>query len=170
MKKITSVLTLILILAFTTIVSASAVGKQIDKQVDGINASIVFNNATIKPGDNQYTIILRDKNNKPISDAMVSTTVKMATSMDMSGQDMNKSKAMMTTLKESSEKGQYVGSAKFTDKGKWNVKTSFTVNGKMESTAFDVDVVSAGPNWLIIGGFLGVIVLVIIVVAVKKKR
>lgn len=170
MKKITSILTLILILAFTTIVSASTSGMKMDKKVDGINASIVFNNKAVKPGDNQYTIILNDKDNKPISNAMVSTTVKMATSMDMSGQDMNKSKAMMTTLNESNVKGQYIGSANFTDKGKWNIKTKFTSNGKTESATFDVDVVSAGPNLLVIGGFLGVIVLVVIVVAVKKKK
>lgn len=169
MKKITSILTLILILAFTTIVSASTGGKQIDNKVDGINASIAFSNATIKPGDNQFTITLRDKNNKPISNAKVETTVQMDKAMGMGAQDMNKSKPMMSQLKESNVKGQYIGSAKFTDKGKWNIKTSFTANGKMESTAFDVDVVSAGPNWVIIGGFLGVIALVVIVVAVKKK-
>ena len=163
-------LTLLLVLSFSTLTFAATTGKQINKQVDGINASIVFSNEIIKPEDTQFTIILRDKNNKPISNAKVEATVQMDKAMGMGADDMNKSKPMMSQLKESNEKGKYIGTAKFTDKGKWNIKTSFTANGQMKSTAFDIDVVSAGPNWGIIGGFLGVIVLAIIVVAMKKKK
>lgn len=159
--------TLIFILMFSTIVFASSGGKQIDKQTDGIKASLIFNNETIKTGDNEFSIVLKDSNNQPISNANVKATIEMDTSMDM---NMDKSKPVDLTLNESSEKGQYSGKINFTDTGKWFVKTSFLVQGQQKNVDFDVDVQSAGPNLGVIGGFIGVIVLVIIVAAVAKKK
>lgn len=171
-QKITKsvILTLIFSLAFSSLVFASSGGKQIDKQVDGINASIMFNSEEVKTGNNDFTIMLKDKDNQPISNADVKVTVEMDGSMDMSSHDMGNSKTMSTQLKEGSEKGEYVGSANFTDKGTWNIKTMFTVNGQDKNTTFNIDVVSGGPNWLIVGGFSGVIVLIIVIAALKKKK
>ncbi|APM38879.1 FixH family protein [Clostridium kluyveri] len=162
--------TLIFGLAFSSLVFASSGGKEIHKQVDGINASIMFNSEEVMTGSNDFTIMLKDENNQPISNADVKVTVEMDGSMDMSSHDMGDSKTMATELKESSEKGEYMGSADFTNKGTWDVKTMFTVNGQDKNTTFNVDVVSSGPNWFIIGGFLGVIVLIIVIAALKKKK
>jgi hypothetical protein len=43
------------------------------------------------------------------------------------------------------------------------------LNGEKKDIKFDVDVTSAGPNWVIIGGFIGIVAVIIIVAAVKKK-
>ncbi len=171
-QKITRsvILTLIFSLTFSVLVFASSGGKQIHKQVDSINASIMFNSEEVKTGNNDFTIMLKDKDNQPISNADVKVTVGMDGSMDMSSHDMGDSKTMSTELKEGSEKEEYVGSANFTDKGTWNVKTMFTANGQDKNTIFNVDVVSSGPNWFIIGGFLGAIVLIIVIAALKKKK
>lgn len=171
-QKITRsvILNLIFSLTFSSLAFASSGGKQIHKQVDGINASIMFNSEEVITGSNDFTIILKDKDNQPISNADVKVTVEMNSSMDMSSHDMENSKTMAAELKESSEKGEYIGSANFTDKGTWNVKTVFTVNGQDKNTTFNVDVVSSGPNWFIIGGFLGAIILIIVIAALKKKK
>ncbi|MFL0197953.1 FixH family protein [Clostridium sp. WILCCON 0269] len=170
-QKITRsvILTLIFSLTFSALVFASSEGKEIDKQVDGINASIMFNSEKVKTGNNDFTIMLKDKNNQPISNAAVKVTVEMDKSMNMN-MNMGDSKTMATELKESSEKGEYMGSANFTDKGTWNVQTMFTVNGKDENTTFSVDVVKPGPNWFVIGGFSGAIVLIIVIVTLRKKK
>ena len=44
------------------------------------------------------------------------------------------------------------------------------VNGEKKDIKFDVDVASGGPNWVVIGGFIGIVSLIIIVAAVKKKQ
>lgn len=86
-------------MAFSSLVFASSGGKQIDKQVDGINASIMFNSEEVKTGNNDFTIMLKDKDNQPISNADVKVTVEMDGSMDMSSHDMGNSKTMSTQLK-----------------------------------------------------------------------
>jgi hypothetical protein len=43
------------------------------------------------------------------------------------------------------------------------------VNGEKKEIKFDANVVSNGPNWVVIGGFIGIVAVIIIVAAVKKK-
>jgi len=63
-----------------------------------------------------------------------------------------------------------MGNIDFTDKGKWVVTANVMVNGEKKDIQFDVDVISAGPNWVVIGGFIGIVSIIIIVAAVKKKQ
>lgn len=161
-----AIFTLMMVLMFSTMVFASS-EKQIDKQANGVTASLVFNDETVKTGDREFSIILKDSNNQPISNTNVKATIEMDKAMDM---NMDKTMPTELTLKEGTEKGKYSGTAHFTDKGKWIIKTSFLVQGKETNVDFDVDVQSGGPNWLIIGGFLGAIVLIIVVAAVARKK
>jgi glutamate N-acetyltransferase/amino-acid N-acetyltransferase len=88
----------------------------------------------------------------------------------MSGHNMKEAKPEIVDFKKGHEDGEYIGTVKFSDKGHWKVKTNFTVNNAEKMADFDIDVVSGGPNWLVIGGFLGATALIIITAAISKKN
>lgn len=163
---------LILALGLSTAAFADGnmdMGKGTEKSVSGINAELTFNKDNkVKTGKNDVMITLHDDNNKEIENADVKISAEMDKSSDMGGMNMDKSKPIEATL-ESSGKGQYMGNIEFTDKGKWTVTANVVVNGEKKDIKFDVDVISAGPNWVVIGGFVGVVAVIIIVAAVKKK-
>lgn len=162
-------ISLVLTLMISTLAFASTQGKEIDKNINGTNVSLIFNKEQIKTGSNEFTVVLKDDKNQPISNAKVETTVEMDKSDKSMDMNMDGDKPMKVDLTEGSN-GEYSGKADFTDKGMWAVKTTFLVNGQQENADFQIDVQSAGPNWFIIGGFLGVIVVIIAVAAVRKKK
>ena len=165
---ISVIFTLILVLSFSILAFASTSSNQIDKQVDGIKATLTFKNEKVKTGSNEFSILLHDSNNQPITNAKVRITMSMDKTSNMGG--MEEAKPVMIELKESGEKGQYSGTADFTTKGKWIIKTNFTMQGIEKSVDFNVTASSSGPNWLIIGGFLGVIALVLLIAGINKKK
>lgn len=163
------VISLIIALAFSTLALADSMNMDngTAKKVDGINAELSFKNGKAQTGNGDIMIKLHDSNNKPISDATVSATAEMDKSMDM---NMREIKPISIEFKNGDDQGQYMGTVNFTDKGKWIVKATIKVQGQEKNVDFDVDVASTGPNWGIIGGFLGLIALIIIIAAVKKKK
>ena len=178
MKKKTirgAVLSLILTLGLSTAAFADGMGnmdmtKGTEKSSNGIKAELAFNKDNkVKTGKNDVMITLHDNNDKEIEKATVNISAEMDKSSDMGGMNMDKSKPIEVTL-ENSEKGQYMGNINFTDKGKWTVTATATINGEKKDMKFDVDVASGGPNWVVIGGFIGIVSLIIIVAAVKKKQ
>ncbi|AGF57520.1 hypothetical protein B0P06_004177 [Clostridium saccharoperbutylacetonicum] len=144
-------------------------GKGTEKSASGIKAELTFNKDNkVKTGKNDVMVTLHDDNNKEVENAEVKLSAEMDKNSDMGGMNMDKSKPIEAAL-ESSGSGQYMGNIEFTDKGKWVVTANVTVNGEKKDIKFDVDVVSAGPNWVVIGGFVGIVAVIIIVAAVKKK-
>ncbi|EHJ01062.1 hypothetical protein CDLVIII_4554 [Clostridium sp. DL-VIII] len=177
MKKKTirgALLSLILTLGLSTAAFADGMGnmdmgKGTEKSASGINVELTFNKDNkAKTGKNDVMVTLHDDNNKEIDNADVKISAEMDKGSDMGGMSMDKSKPIEATL-ESSGQGQYMGDIDFSDKGKWVVTANATVNGEKKDIKFDVDVVSAGPNWVVIGGFVGIVAVIIIVAAVKKK-
>jgi hypothetical protein len=178
MKKKTirgAVLSLILTLGLSTSAFAAGMGdmdmsKGTEKSVNGINAELTFNKDNkVKTGKNDVMVTLHDNNNKEIENADLKISAEMDKNSDMGGMNMDKSKPIEATL-ESSGSGQYMGNIDLSDKGKWIVTANVMVNGEKKDIQFDVDVASGGPNWVVIGGFIGVVSLIIIVAAVKKKK
>ncbi|EKQ55798.1 MULTISPECIES: FixH family protein [unclassified Clostridium] len=178
MKKKTirgAVLGLVLTLGLSTAAFAAGMedmdmGQGTQKSSNGINAELTFNKDNkVKTGKNDVMVTLHDSNNKEIDNANVKISAEMDKSSDMGGMNMDKSKPIEATL-ESSGKGQYMGNIDFSDKGKWIVTANVMVNGEKKDVQFDVDVASSGPNWGIIGGFIGVVAAIIIVAVVKKKQ
>ena len=161
-------LTVILSLSVSTLAFAATTGTQVNKTVDGVKSSLTFATEKLKPGSNEFTITLLDKNGKPLSNPNLKATASMDTSTDMGG--MKEDKPMIIDLKRSSKKGEYTGMVDFKSKGKWIIKSTFDVQGQVKNIDFDVNVLSAGPNFLIIGGFSAVIVLIIVVAAINKKK
>ncbi|MGV8980649.1 FixH family protein [Clostridium sp.] len=164
------VFTLILALSFSTLAFASTTGTQINKTVDNVKTSLTFATEKLKPGSNEFTISLLDKSGDPLPNANLKVTADMDRSTDMAGDGMEKDKPMMIDLKEGSKNGEYKGMVDFKSKGKWIIKTTFDVQGQAKIIDLDVNVQSAGPNFLIIGGFSGLIVLIIVIAALNKKK
>ncbi len=177
MKKKTirgAILSLILTLGLSTAAFAEGMGnmdmgKGTEKSMNGINAELTFNKDNkAKTGKNDVMVTLHDDKDKEIDNATVKINAEMDNSSNMGGMNMDKSKPIEAAL-ESSGKGQYMGNIDFTDKGKWTVTANVMVNGEKKDIKFDVDVTSAGPNWVVIGGFVGIVAVIIVVAAVKKK-
>lgn len=162
--------TSILVLSLSTFAFANTTGNQINKQIDGVQATLTFVNEELKPGSNEFTIYLLDENGDPISDDNLKVTADMDRSTDMGNDGMEKDEPMIVDLKEGSQKGEYSGMVDFKNKGEWIIKATFNVQGQEKNIDFDFHVESAGPNYFIIGGFLGVIVLIIIIAAINKKK
>ncbi len=164
------VLSMIIVLAFSILAFADSMDMDtgIEKKVDGINVELSFKNGKAQTGNSDIMITLHDGNNQPILDAAVSATAEMDKSTST---DIKDSEPIAIEFENGDDQGQYMGSVNFTDIGKWIVKATIKLQGQEKNVDFDVDVVaSAGPNWGIIGGFLGVMALIIIVAAVKKKQ
>lgn len=177
MKKKTirgALLSLILTLGLSTAAFADGMGnmdmgKGTEKSASGINAELTFNKDNkAKTGKNDVMVTLHDDNNKEIDNADVKISAEMDKDSDMGSMNMDNSKPIEATL-ESSGQGQYMGNIDFSDKGKWVITANATVNGEKKDIKFDADVVSAGPNWVVIGGFVGIVAVIIAVAAVKKK-
>ncbi|EKQ51900.1 MULTISPECIES: FixH family protein [unclassified Clostridium] len=177
MKKKTirgAILSIILTLGLSTAAFAAGMGDMdmgqgTEKNSNGINAELTFNKDNkVKTGKNDVMVTLHDSNNKEIQNADVKISAEMDKSSDMGSMNMDKSKPIEAVL-ESSGNGQYMGNIDFTDKGKWTVTANVMVNGEKKDIKFDVDVASAGPNWIVIGGFVGIVAVIIVVAAVKKK-
>ena len=161
---------LILTLGLSTVAFADTMdmGKGTEKSMNGIKAELSFNkDDKVKTGNNDVMITLHDNSDKEIENATVNISAEMDKNSDM-GMNMDKSKPIEAAL-ENSEKGQYMGNINFTDKGKWLVTANIMVNGEKQNVQFDVDVASGGPNWVVIGGFIGIVAVIIVVAAVKKK-
>lgn len=156
-------------LVFSTAALADNGGTKIEKNVDGIKVDLVLNSEKVKTGENELTILLSDDKGQPVDNANVKVTADM-TGSDMGGMKMENSKPMAVELKPGHEKGEYEGKVNFSDKGKWKVKTDFTVNNVEKMADFDVDVASSGPNLFVVGGFLGAIVLIIAFAAIMKNK
>ncbi|GEQ22983.1 hypothetical protein CBU02nite_34890 [Clostridium butyricum] len=175
MKKKTvrgAILSLILTLGLSTAAFADGMdmgGNVTEKKIDGINVELSFQDEKVKTGKNEIMLNLHDSNDKEIEISNVSIIAKMADDSEMEmDMNMDESKPIEVNL-ESSEEGQYMGEIDFTDKGKWVVTANFVVDGKEKSLDFDVEVADGGPNWIVIGGFVGIVAVIIIVAAVKKK-
>jgi hypothetical protein len=178
MKKKTirgAILSLILTLGLSTAAFADGMGnmdmgKGTEKSMNGINAELTFNKDNkAKTGKNDVMVTLHDNNNKEIDNATVNISAEMDKNSNMGGMNMDGSKPIEATLKDSGN-GQYMGEINFTDKGTWTVTATTMVNGEKKDIKFDVDVVSSGPNWVVIGGFIGIVAVIIVVAAVKKKK
>ncbi|MBV4416500.1 FixH family protein [Clostridium tyrobutyricum] len=164
---------LIVTLFFTLILSTTALadsnGTKIEKNVDGIKADLILSNDTVKTGDNNLTIKLYDEKGQPLQDADVKVIADMSGD-SMDNMNMDNSKTEAVAFKSVNQKGEYTGTINFSDKGNWTLKISFTSKNQEKMANFDVKVINPGPNWFIIGGFLGAVVLIIIIAGILKNK
>ena len=163
------VIALLFTLILSTTTLADGGGTKIEKNVDGIKIDLILNGDTINIGSNTLIIKLYDKKGRPLEDANVKVTADMPGN-NMNNMNMNNSKPDTIDFKAGHEKGEYTGSLNFSDKGDWRIKANFTTGSQEKMADFDVKVVSSGPNWFVIGGFLAVVVLIIIIAGISKNK
>lgn len=166
------VFTLILVLSVSPLAFASTTGTQTNKVVDGVKASLTFKNEKLKPGKNEFTFSLLDKNEKPLTNANLKITVAMDNSTDMKGMSgmTAENTPMIIALKKGSKKGEYTGMIDFKSTGKWIVTSTFGLQENAKNVDFNANVQKSGPNFLIIGVFSGVVVLILVIAAINKKK
>jgi hypothetical protein len=168
------ILAIILVLSFPTLAFATTTGTQFNKEVDGVKATLTFNSEELQTGSNEFTISLLDKNGEPLSNPNLEITADMDRSTDMGGDGMEKEEPMMIELKEGSTAGEYTGMVDFSNDGKWIINATFDSESQAKTIDFDFEVENAGhnagTNWFLIGGFAGVIALIIVIAAINKKK
>lgn len=175
------ILSLVIVMLFSTVVLASEKDKGMDMdegievKVEGINVELSFTSGKALTGNGDIMITLHDDDDKPITDALVTAIAEMdKSSMDPKMED---SKPIAIEFKKDDEEGQYMGEVDFTDEGKWIVKVTINAQGQVKNLDFNVDVeepddheADSGANWGVIGGFLGLMALIIIIAGIKKKK
>lgn len=116
-------------------------------------------------GENEFTVIITEDNQPAESlDVVVSAEMdKTDTSMNMS--HGNEEAAIEQSLTQGNP-GEYTGTLDLDGEGKWLLTVHFLDQEK----TFDVMVEKSGPNLLVIGGFVGIILLIVIVAVVLKKK
>ncbi len=162
-----------LALVATMALSANEEMKGLVKEVNGYKVELVFMNGAPMVGKNQMMIRLSDSMMAPVDGAMVSATAKMDAGMSMGGSSMSEGKSLtmeMMAGAAGSKKGEYMATVDFPNEGKWVVDASAKVGDASLPASFEVEVAKAGPNMLIVGGFIGIILLVIVVAAINKAR
>jgi len=160
-------LALIFILAIPTLAFAATAGTPIIKVVDGIKATLTFNSETFTKENNEFTISLFDQNGQPLTNANLKVTADMDQTSSMSG--MN-DKPVTIDLKDGSQAGEYTGMVDLKNNGKWIIEATFNSGSIQKVVDFDFEVHNAGSNWMLIGGFACVIIIVIGVAAIFKIK
>ncbi len=124
-------------------------------------------------GESHIAVQLKDTaTGQPI----VRDSVQVELTMDEGDSSMNhgsmsNQKPVLANLKASAEApGKYSGKVPFTDAGDWKATVLVDGNGARGPVSFGVHVVSSGPNWLVIGGFIGVLALVVVAAAMAKRK
>ena len=150
------------------------------KEVNGLTVELSFGPEHAKTGKNPLIIRLHNSKDEPVGNSQVRVVASMpmeankpASTGGHSTSDMGaKAEPQKMELRAGSAAGQYEGTVDFANEGEWLVKVSFAnaaQQGEAEFTV-DVDAAQSSPNWLVLGGFVGVIGAVVVVAGVRKRR
>lgn len=107
---------------------------------------------------------------------IVRDSVRVELTMDeedksMSHVDMSKQVPVVADLKASHDvPGKYSGKVNFTDAGNWKARVFVDANGVQSPVTFGMRVEGNGPNWLVIGGFVVILALVVGGAAAMKRK
>ena len=135
-------------------------------KVDNFHVTLEFEKNPISSGGNSFKIELTDDKEVAVAGAQIKVTFDMdRTKMDVMGMD----EPIVVTLTEG-ESGEYSGTADLSKNGDWMAKTNIKIQGQDINTQFNFGVVNTGPNWMVIGGFLGFMGVAVIVAFIVKKR
>ena len=138
----------------------------ITNKVDNFHITLEFEKNPISSGGNNFKIELTDDKEVAVAGAQIKVTFDMdRTKMDVMGMD----EPIVVTLAEG-ETGEYTGTADLSKNGDWMAKTNIKIQGQDINTQFNFGVVNTGPNWMVIGGFLGFMGVAVIVAFIVKKR
>lgn len=133
--------------------------KQGNYQIQVITPESMFE------GENEIKVIIT-RDDKPAK----SLAVTLAAEMDLSDASMNMShgeteKPVTQTLSEIKD-GEYSGTLNFEGDGKWLLTVQFLD----QKTSTEIMIKRNGPNWLVVGGFSGIILAIILTAGILKHK
>ena len=135
-------------------------------QTPAVNISLIFDKTPVKTGENSFKVVVEDSNKQPVTGAVINTTFDM----DRNKMDtMGMKDPIVVTLIEA-KPGEYTGIVDLSKNGDWLAKSVLSINGKDANSEYDFTVQNAGPNLLVIGGFVGAIVIIVGIVLITKKK
>lgn len=152
----------------TTAASTSASGNTATQQdPSNTTAELKFAGEKAAMSDKTFKLILMDANGQPITGAQVKITFDMVKN---GMNDMSMYDPEVVTLTPGSNAGEYTGDINLYNHGAWTAMVEYAANGKTQSTQLNFDVENSGPNWIVIGGFIGAVAVIIVTAAVLKKK
>ena len=152
----------------TTAASTSASGNTATQQdPSNTTAELKFAGEKAAMSDKTFKLILMDANGQPITGAQVKITFDMVKN---GMNDMSMHDPEVVTLAPGSQAGEYTGDINLYSHGAWSANIEYTSNGITQSTQVNFDVANSGPNWIIIGGFIGAVAVIIVAAAILKKK
>ncbi len=142
----------------------------VENMAGNFKVKLLFKDGKPKTGTNDLYVRLADAANMPVEKAIVTLTVEMDKGSSMS-MDMTTVKPVSVRLEEAKDaKGEYRGKMDFGYTGSWIASVGIEAGGAKNDTSFNVEVASGGPNWLVIGIFVGILAVIILLAAIRKIR
>jgi|GEM_PF-1749537 len=152
----------------TTAAPAADMGSETAQQdASNTKAELKFAGEKAAMSDKTFKLILMDANSQPISGAQVKVTFDMVRN---GMNDMSMHDPEVVTLTPGSNAGEYTGDINLYNHGAWTAMVEYAANGKTQSTQLNFDVENSGPNWIVIGGFIGAVAVIIVTAAILKKK
>lgn len=171
MKKFASViLSLVMVVMLSSAALASEKEMSQKKTVGNYEIELVTPDP-LSEGEKDVTVKIMKTG---AADAMGSNSesmpVKIMAEMDKSDKSMSmgmdNSKAQEQEMTQD-QSGNHMAKINFQGNGKWIVTVMF---GDMQKATFEVMVEKSGPNWVFVGGFVGIIILIILVAAFGRRK
>jgi len=152
----------------TTAAPKDTAGSETTQQdTSAMKAELRFAGEKAAMSDKSFTLILMDANDQPIIGAQVKVTFDMVRN---GMNDMSMHDPEVITLTPGSTPGEYTGDINLYNHGAWTAMVEYTDNGKTQNTQLNFDVENSGPNWIVIGGFIGAVAVIIVTAAILKKK
>ena len=161
--------TLFLGLFFLTILSGYALANEEmngQKQMVGSYQIELFTPESLSEGEKEITVKIT-KDNTPLTNANVKIMAEMDKSDSSMKMDMDNIKPIEKVLDAGTEAGEYMTTIDFNGNGKWKITV---IPDENQKATFEVMVQKSGPNWIVIGGFIGLILLVVLIAAFGRRR
>jgi hypothetical protein len=183
------ILSIILLLSSASPVQADAgEARHEEKEVDGYKVKLTFVEGDVQIGHNELNIQINDPQGQLVTNAGVTIIAELyneiptgVTSTGNSGMNMGSDengtsppeKPMMTVkadLVAGTNAGEYEGEVELEETGHWMITAVVRLQQQEKSVEFVVDLQKSGPNWYVLSGFFGVIVVIIVVGVLKKRK
>ncbi len=159
------------------------------KVIDGYSVELSFPDGELQEGHNKATVRIHDSRGQPVIGAVVSIGAGRHEAEQDSGNsggqqggghNMGTSGASAASAPAgigiqmehmvAGGAGEHIGEVGLASPGEWMVEVGFNHGGRERTASFVVHVEDHGPNWTVIWGFVGLIMVVLTTAAVTRKK
>jgi hypothetical protein len=148
-------------------------GKSESKRNSSYQVELITPAEGLRVGENNLAVQLKDI---ATGQAVVRDAVRVDLLMDESDTSMGHGDmaqqdpvaVQLMAVKDSP--GRYSGKAEFSDAGAWKARVFADDRGIQAPVTFDISIGAGGPNWLVIGGVLALVMFGIGAVVIAKRK